>query len=88
MSTEYNSFFMLHESVPRDLLAALSPLLDAGSSYRCKIIEAGHPYYLHVEVAMHDNDELRGTLLIPHQYVTLVGTNYINKTLGFVRQQD
>jgi hypothetical protein len=87
MSDEYNSFFMLHESAPQDLLAALSRLMDANSSYPCKIVESGHPYYLHVEVQMKNDPSLRGTLLIPHQHVALAGTNHTDKILGFVRQE-
>ena len=83
MSNEYNSFFMLHQNAPDDLVKALSFALPNTKIYNCKIIDSGSSPYLHVEMKINSEGESYGTLLIPHQYVLLAGTNWTNKTLGF-----
>jgi hypothetical protein len=84
MSKEYNSFFILHPNTPDDLVKALSFAMPNTKIYNCKIIESGHPYYLHIEMQINENPALGGTLLIPHQFVLLAGSNWQDKTLGFV----
>ncbi len=84
MSNAYNSFFMLHPNAPDDLVKALAFAVPNTKLYNCKIIDSGSSPYLHVEMKLSPGSENYGTLLIPHNLVLLAGTNFQDKTLGFV----
>ena len=82
--SDFISYVVISEKAG-ELLQVLS-LFFAKEGQRilpCRII-LSQSVYLHVEVAVRDNPNVRGEFLIPHHAVVAVATNATDINLGFV----